>query len=654
MSRLHIDIETYSSEDLKKSGVHKYCESLDFEILMLAYAFAGEAPKVVDLAGGEQLPERVLEAMRDPAVRKSAHNAAFERVCLRAWGIDIPAGQWDCTMVKAASCGLPMSLAHLSDILALGGEAKQATGKALIKYFCQPCRPTKRNGGRMRNLPHHDADKWAHFLEYCRMDVVAEMGVHARLEKYDTLPSEKALYALDQKINDSGVLLDGVLASVAICVDNLNTERLHADIKEATGVDNPASGAQMRAWFSEALGREVKSLDKAAVEALLKSVEDGQVCEVLRLVRRASKTSTSKYTAMLACACDDWRMRGLFQFEGAGRTGRWAGRRVQLQNIPQNKLADLDDARALLRSGGATGFMERYPRVSDTLSQLIRTALVAPEGQTFAVADFSAIEARVIGWLASEKWRMDVFAGDGKIYEASAAQMFGVPVASITKDSPLRQKGKVAELALGYQGGVNALRTMGAERMGLTEEEMQGIVYAWRDASPAIVGLWGKLNAAAMMATRSKGRGFVLPKFRGLRFFHNGEALLVTLPSGRNLTYWEASLCVNRFGKQALRYKGIGTYSRKWEWTETYGGKLAENVVQAIARDLLADTMLRLDKAGHHIVMHVHDEVVCEMPKGGAEQSLAAICGVMGETPRWAEGLILTADGYTTDYYKKD
>ena len=653
MDHLHIDIETFSSVDISSAGAYKYTESLDFEILMMAYAFNDEPVYIIDFAQGEKMPKRVSEALLNKNVLKIAHNAAFERTCFKAIGLDIPVDQWMCTAIKSAYCGLPLSLDGVSKALRLGEAAKDSTGKSLIRYFSVPVKPTKVNGGRVRNLYYHDPEKWQAFKNYCIQDVVAEREIEKRLEKYEIPAQERDLYCLDQKINDRGILIDLQMASNAFDIDQKYSEELTEELKALTGVDNPNSTAQLKTWLSEEMETEIKTLSKTVLPDLIADAgADSNAAMALKLRAKNSKTSVKKYTSMLSCACDDDRAHGLFQFYGANRTGRWAGRLIQLQNLPQNHLDDLDLARATVAAGDYSLMTMLYDDVGSVLSQLIRTAFIAKRDHTFAVADFSAIEARVIAWLAGEDWRIDVFNTHGKIYEASASMMFNVPIDQITKGSDLRQKGKVAELALGYQGGVGALKTMGGERMGLSEVEMSSIVKKWRAANPSIVALWSDIEKCAMRAVITK-RTYI-SDYRGLIFNFDGSVLTIELPSGRKLFYQQPLIGKNRFDKKNLMYMGMDQVKKTWGRVETYGGKLVENIVQAIARDILADSMIRLDAAGYEIVMHVHDEVVAEVPETNAEDSLTKMCNIMGEPIEWAKGLPLAADGYLTKYYKKD
>lgn len=651
--QLHIDIETYSSIDIMTAGAYKYCESIDFEILMIAYAFDDEPIRMIDLALGDKIPQEFLDALMDPTVEKHAHNANFERNSFRAIGYDVPIEQWHCSAVKSAYCGLPLSLAMVSEALKLEEKGKLATGKALIRFFSVPIKPTKANGMRERNFPEHDMQKWEEFKRYCINDVEAEREIGKRLEAYTIPEFERINYILDQQINDRGILVDLNMATNANYIDEKHSAVMTEQLIEITGLENPNSPAQLKQWLSLAMGKEITTLAKEAMDTLVEEAESEAVKQVLSLRKKSSKSSTKKYVAMLNCACDDDRVRGLFQFYGANRTGRWAGRLVQLQNLPQNHLKDLEQARALIAAGDYEVAAMCYDDISNVLSQLIRTTFIAKKDCTFAVADFSAIEARVIAWLANEKWRLDVFATHGKIYEASAAMMFNVPIESITKGSELRDKGKISELALGYQGALGALRKMGGEKMGLSDEEMNRIVRLWRKKNPNIVKLWDEVNEAAIRAIETR-KPVVLTKFRNLKFEYNGEVLTIQLPSGRKLFYQQATTTTNRFGQKAVKYKGLDQVTKKWWWVDSYGGKFVENIVQAIARDLLAYSMQQLDKAGFWLVMHVHDEAVAEVDKSLGEEKLEEMCDIMGTEVPWAVGLPLKADGYITDFYKKD
>lgn len=656
LKNLHIDIETFSSVDIKTSGAYKYVESIDFEILLIAYAFDQEPIQLVDLAQGDEMPEEFIKALQDPTIRKHAHNATFERLAFRAIGYDVSINHWYCSAVKAAYCGLPLSLANVSEALELGDKGKLSTGKALIKYFCVPCKPTKVNGGRTSNQPHHNLEKWAQFCEYCVQDVEAEREITRILSPY-TIPGDERLnYILDQEINDRGILIDLGFARSAVALDSRYTDIVKTNIKDITELDNPNSLAQLKSWLKSQTGEEINSLSKDEVPQLIEKF-GGVVGQVLKMRQKISKSSTKKYKAMLNCACESNRAHGLFQFYGANRTGRWAGRLIQLQNLPRNYMKDLDLAREIMDEGDYSLADLILGDISSVLSELIRTAFIAKPGHTFAVADFSAIEARVIAWLAGEEWRLKVFKTHGKIYEASAAMMFAMNVDEVGKGSMHRQAGKVAELALGYQGGDNALRSMG-KGLGLNEELVDsiismGTIKKWRTASPAIVQLWKDLEEAAKRALKNKDKVF---KCKCLSLKYDGSVLMIKLPSGRCLFYQSPKFGVNRFGKDAIKYKGMNQTTGKWGYQDTYGGKLTENVVQAIARDLLAFSMQNLDKAGYNIVMHVHDEAACEIDLnyGPPEESLANMCQIMAIGPEWAKGLPLNADGYITPYYKKD
>ena len=651
-TKLHIDIETYSEIDIRSAGLFRYMECPHFEIMLVAFGIDDQPQQIVDLMSGEPLPDIFIDLLEDPTVEKHAHNAAFERNAFRKIGYDIPASQWFCSMVHAAYAGLPLSLGKVSEALDLGDKSKSRTGTALIKYFCCPCKPTRTNGGRTRNLPEHAPEKWEQFKDYCLQDVVAETAIGDSLAPYKPTQLERRHYALDAKINFRGVRIDLPMVENAWDFDKLYRSEQTEILKGITNLENPNSPAQLKVWLSSQLGTAVESLRKEDVKDLIKEAEVGPVKDALQLRLNLSRTSTRKYKAMLSCACDDSRARGLTQFYGAGRTGRWAGRLIQLQNLKRNYLDDLEGAKALVVDNLYDDSKILYGDIADLLSQLIRTALIAPDGYVFAVADFSAIEARVIAWLAAEDWRLEVFKTHGKIYEASASKMFNVPIEEIGKGSDLRAKGKVAELALGYQGGVNALKTMGGERMGLSDQEMDMIVKRWRVANSNIKFLWGELNSAAIKAVKTRrpqkaAGGKVI-------FDHDGRLMSARLPSGRSLHYYGAQLSKNRFGWTCIRYKGPHPITGKWGWVNTYGGKITENVTQAIARDLLAEAMLAMDKAWYYIVMHVHDEVVIEVPAFGAHQELKKIEKIMGKTPEWAKGLPLGADGYITPFYKKD
>jgi DNA polymerase len=654
-TELHLDIETYSSISIKKAGSYRYFESFDFEILMLAYAFDQQPVKMVDFMAGEEIPAEVIEAFENPEIKKCAHNANFERNAFKKIGHDIPIDQWECSMVKAAYCGLPLPLGTLCKALKLS-EAKQklSSGKALIRYFCEPCKPTKTNGKRHRNLPQHDPEKWEDFKEYCIHDVEAEREAMRLLSVYDLPKQEQLYYMADQIINDRGVKIDLDMAKMAVEVEEKDSEIVLQKIEDLTGIDNPNSSAQLREWLSKAMQKEVKSIAKAEISKLLNETESDAVRKVLNLRKKSSKTSVKKYSKMLDMVCEDGRAHGLFQFYGANRTGRWAGRGVQLQNLRRNDIPDLKLIRDILKTGDFELLKMLFENVADILSQLIRTAFIAEPGYTLAAADFSAIEARVIAWLADETWRLDVFNGHGKIYEASAAMMFGVPIEQITKGSDLRQRGKVAELALGFQGGAGALSNMEgqlkipeSERLSIDEKE--AIKNKWRAASPNIQQMWYDFDTAAKKAVRYKRK--FKTKYKGIEFDYDGVFLKIKLCSGRKLFYYKPRFYRNKFNQPAIKYQGYE--QGRWTYVGTYGGKLTENIVQATARDLLAQSMLKVIKK-YDVIMHVHDELVCEVPKDAAEQQLRDICSIMAEPVDWAEGLPLDVDGYTTEFYKKD
>lgn len=647
---VHLDFETYSSVDLRTCGTSRYLESSDFEVLLLALSTDGIN---IRLAGVEELAEYV----DNESVIFAAHNASFERQVMARVGYDLPASRFRCSMIHAAYAGLPMALDEVGRAIGMEADkSKMSEGKALIRYFCQPCKPTKANGYRTRNLPEHDPSSWELFKEYCRQDVRAEIEIANYLNKVAPLPySEIELYALDQSINQRGVRVDLSLAKKAIEIAAKASEEALNRMQEITGVDNPNSGAQLKTWLEDYTVADVTSLTKATIPELMEKIEDPEAREVLSLRLETSKTSIKKYKAMLDVASRDQRARNLFQFNGAGRTGRWSGRLIQLQNLPRNFYEDLDLARRLVKEGRAEDLQMLFGDTPGVLSQLVRTALIPSREHAFAVADFSAIEARVIAWLAGEAWRLKVFATHGKIYEASASKMFHVPISEIGKGSELRQKGKVAELALGYQGATGALIAMGADKMGLSDNEMSLIVSKWREASPAIVALWRVLEASAIQAVEIPGRVISLADYKGLTFVTQKGALRIVLPSGRSLYYREPRISSNAYGKKAVQYKGTSQLTKKWGWVDTYGGKLTENIVQAISRDILAESMLAINawRPGC-IVMHVHDEVVAEVPSTSAKEDLKAMVECMERPISWAQGLPLRADGFITYYYKKD
>lgn len=646
MKTLSIDIETYSDIPLQKTGVYRYCESPNFEILLFGYSIDSGPVQVVDLARGEHIPKEVLAALEDDSVIKWAFNAAFERVCLSRY-LGYPTGEyldpesWHCSMVWAATMGLPLSLEGVGAVLGLEKQ-KLTEGKELIKYFCQPCLPTKANGQRTRNRPFHAPDKWELFKRYNARDVEAEMGIQQKLSKFPVPPQVWEEYDIDQEINDRGVRIDMELVEQAIQMDARSRQELTDAMKRMTALENPNSVQQMKQWLSDN-GMETDSLGKKVVAELLKTAPP-ELAEVLTLRQQLAKSSVRKYQAMEKTVCSDNRARGMFMFYGANRTGRFSGRNIQLQNLPQNHLPDLAEARALVRSGDFDAVELLYEDVPDTLSQLIRTAFIPRDGAQFLVADFSAIEARVIAWFAGETWRQEVFSTGGDIYCASASQMFKVPVEKHGINGHLRQKGKIAELALGYGGSVGALKAMGALEMGLTEEELPQLVDAWRQSNPNIVKFWWAVDRAVMEAVRYKHT----TTDYGLTFSCRSGMLFITLPSGRKLAYVKPKVGTNKFGGECITYEGIGS-TKKWERLDSYGPKFVENIVQATARDILCYAMRTLRCCS--IVMHIHDELVIE---ADPRMSLDAVCEQMGRTPPWAKGLLLRADGYATPFYKKD
>lgn len=654
MRELSIDIETYSSVDLKKSGLYKYVQSPDFEILLFAYAYDDGPVNIVDLASGEKIPYFTVMDLHRPEVVKTAHNAAFEFYCLSKF-FHTQIDQWRCTMVHALYCGYPASLDAAGKALNFSQDKqKMSEGRALIRYFCIPCAPTQRNGGRIRNLPKHDPGKWKLFKEYCKQDVFTEREIKRELQMYPVPEPEQKLWELDQLINIGGVAVDQELIRGALEISGQMSGELKQKARDITGLDNPNSVAQLKEWISQNAGMEVESLNKQTVAELLADKSGtAQLKKVLKLRQEMAKTSIKKYQAMGQAVCDDGRIRGLLQFYGANRTGRWAGRLVQVQNLPRNYLESLDTARELVKSRKADCLKLIYGSVPDTLSQLIRTAFVPGEGCRFAVADFSAIEARVIAWLAGEEWRLDVFRTHGKIYEASASAMFGVDIGLIKKGNPeyaLRAKGKVAELALGYQGASGALIQMGALNMGLKEEELPDIVKRWRASNRRIVDLWYSVERAAVECVKT-GITATLPC--GVSFSRDEKCMAILLPSGRRLFYNHPQLTPNERGYDSLWFMGVNQSSKKWEAIQTYGGKMTENIVQAVARDCLANAMMNLYEAGYKINFHIHDEVILEIPDNGG-QSLEEAIQLMCRNPSWAQGLPLNADGFTGGYYKKE
>lgn len=662
MKTISIDIESYSDVNLARCGVYKYAESPAFEILIFGYAVDGGEVQVVDLAQGESIPDEILEALTDESVTKWAFNASFERVCLSRYLSDLgmslnpfydhhplsrecarflnPAG-WKCSMVWSAYMGLPLSLEGAGAVLKLDSQ-KMKEGKDLIRYFCIPCKETKSNGGRTRNLPQHAPDKWALFKSYNKRDVEVEMAIQERLRNYPVPESVWDEYHLDQEINDRGIAIDRTLAENAIAIDARSRDSLMAALKEKTGLENPNSVIQMIGWL-EQHGMKTDSLGKKQVQELLKTAEE-PLRSVLLLRQKLAKSSVKKYQAMEMTACADSRARGMFQFYGASRTGRFAGRHIQLQNLPQNHLPDLSEARELVRQGNYEALELLYDSIPDVLSQLIRTAFIPRKGLKFVVSDFSAIEARVLSWLAGETWRSDVFARNGDIYCASASSMFGVPVEKHGINGHLRQKGKIAELALGYGGSVGALKAMGALDMGLSEDELYPLVQSWRSANPHIVDFWWQVDAAVKTAIKEH-----IPMRAGcIRFLYQSGMLFIRLPSGRRLSYVKPRIGENRFGGESVTYEGIGA-TKKWERLESYGPKFVENIVQGISRDILCYAMQTLRCCA--IVGHVHDELIIECSR---DVSVDAICEQMGRTPHWAEGLLLWADGYECEFYQKD
>ena len=645
MRTLSIDLETYSELDLTKCGVYAYAASSSFEILLFAYAYDEEEVQLIDLARGEEIPASVLQDLKNEAVTKTAFNAQFERTCLsRFLNSSLSPVSWQCTAVQSAMLGLPLSLEGVAEVLGLELQ-KLMEGKDLIRYFSLPCKETQEKGGRTRNLPVHAPEKWALFKAYGKRDVEVERAIRNKIKSYPLSAKEQSLYSLDQEINDRGVLVDRELVRQALEGDRLSKKEALAEAQALTGLENPNSVAQLKEWLSKH-GVEVDNLSKKAV-ADLASVAEGEVQKLLNLRLQLAKTSIKKYEAMKRALCPDGRVRGLLQFYGANRTGRWAGRLVQVQNLPQNHLQDLTLARNLVKEGRFEELELLFDSVPGVLSELIRTAFVPKSGHHFLVADFSAIEARVIAWLAGEKWRLEVFATHGKIYEASASQMFKVPIEEITKGSALRQKGKISELALGYGGSVGALTAMGALDMGVEAKELQPLVAAWRAANPNITRFWWDIDRAALKAVKEKA-----PQRVGrIKLEGSSGFLFITLPSGRRLSYLRPRVERNRFGREGLTFEGIGE-SKRWSRIDTYGPKLVENIVQGIARDILAEAMLALDKSGYKIVVHVHDEAVIEAPIGNG--SLEEVVEVMCRPPLWAVDLPLRADGYDCDYYKKE
>ena len=655
MAHLSIDIETRSSIEIGKAGLYRYAQSPDFEIILFAYQMDDAPVEIVDLAQGERIPEWIVEALQSAGFIKHAYNAAFEWYCLNRAGYRTPLAQWRCTMAHGLYCGYPGGLDAIGKAIGLPQDRqKLATGKALIRYFCVPCKPTKDNGNRTWNLPKHAPEKWELFKEYCKQDVTAENSILRRLEQFPMPKEEERLWQMDVRMNAFGVRVDEELTDGALYIDERSRQDLMGEAMGITGIDNPNSTVQLMEWL-EKNGTETDNLRKATVTDLLAGQPADNVKRMLEIRQQLGKTSIKKYEAIRKAKGEDGRVRGLTQYYGANRTGRWAGRLVQMQNLPRNYIGTLDEARKLVEQKNYKGLRLIYGNVPDTLSQLIRTAFIPSEGNKFVVADFSAIEARVIAWLAGEQWVNEVFATHGKIYEATASQMFHVPVEKIKKGNPeysLRQKGKVATLALGYQGGTAALIAMGALDMGLTEDELPDIVARWRNANRRICDLWYKVEQAALMAMQTAQAQAV----NGLVFSLEGDLLYgqtfltVQLPSGRKLFYPKPFLQENQFGKLALHYYSTGS-SKKWGVESTYGGKMTENIVQAVARDCLAETLKRIEDRGLHVVFHVHDEVIIDAPE---ETTVDEVCGLMAEPIPWAPGLILKGAGFEGQYYKKD
>ena len=682
MIDLFIDIETYSSVDIKTCGAYKYIESPDFEILIVSYAFGDGDVVTIDLAQGDTLPEEFEDALFDTEVRKHAHNAVFERLSFRRIGYDIPAENWYCTAVKAAYCGLPFSLDQVSKKLDLA-DKKLDTGKALIKYFSCPCKPTRTNGMRTRNYPWDAPQQWEMYKEYNKYDVLAEREIHRKLEQYTIPKFERALYILDQQINDRGILVDIELANSAIAVDEIYTQMLVEQSKNITGLENPNSVAQLKSWYCKnyatLVDTNLTEKDKAYLSTangqFYDTANQSMAAEPIKMLLRLEavrkfpalttvlenrqklgRSSVKKYYAMINCAMEDKRVRGTFQFYGANRTGRWAGRLVQLQNLSKNHIDNIDMPRELIRNRDWDTVDMMYGDVSDVLSQLVRTTFIAPNGKTYCVADFSAIEARVVSWLANEEWRMDVFRGDGKIYEAAGSRMFNVPIESITKGSELRAKAKNAELALGYQGSLGAMKRMGGDKMGMSDSEMMHIVKLWRTANPKIVALWEEIERCAHEAVRYRRKVVGTP--RNLVFNCDENYFTITLPSGHTLFYRNPMFkekMVGRSMTKLLYYEGIIQETKQWGMIDTYGGKLTENIVQAISRDLIGYAMLNLSTANFDITMHVHDEVIAEViDNGNSTERLDEMIKIMSQPPVWANDLPLDAAGFTCNYYMKD
>ena len=644
MDTLAIDIETYSDVSLPDCGVHRYAASEQFEILLFAYSLNDEPTRIIDLASGQTMPDEIMECLMDDSVVKTAFNAAFERNCInRFFGLSLKPEGWRCTAVQASMLSLPLSLEGVGGALNLD-KKKMSEGKDLIRYFCMPCKPTKANGGRTRNLPSDAPEKWELFKTYCIRDVDVEKQIRSKLAKFPIPDREQELYCMDQRINDRGIMVDRELISHAVACDLLYKEAASKRAYEISGLENPNSVSQLKAWLNEK-GIEVDSLAKAAVEELVEKTE-GEVSEMMKLRLSMSKTSVKKYEAMERSVCPDGRVHGLLQFYGANRTGRWAGRLVQIHNLPQNHMEDLELARSIVKEGRYDLVELLYDSTPEVLSELIRTAFVAKPGCRFIVSDFSAIEARVMGYLAGEGWVMEEFRGAGKIYEQTASKMFHIPIKEITKGSPYRARGKVASLACQYGGAEGALVSMGALNF-VEEEELKGLVQSWRTANPHIVNYWYEIDGAVKAAVKERKMTTV----GRVTVYYQSGMLKIALPSGRVLSYVRPRMTVNRFGSESVSYEGVGT-NRKWTRIESYGAKFCENIVQATARDVLAEAMLRLGKKGFDIVCHIHDEVVLEVPEGIS--SVEEVNEIMAVCPDWCEGLPLKAAGFESPFYKKD
>lgn len=644
MKQISIDIETYSSTNLNQTGVYRYADSDDFELLLFGYATDFGPVKVVDLTQGEKIPPQIIEALDNPTIIKSAFNAQFERVCLSRYvGHRLKPACWHCSRVWSATLGLPLSLRDVGSVLGLPRQ-KITAGKELVRYFCTPCKPTKANQNRTRNFPYHAPNKWQQFKQYNQRDVEVEMEITQKLERFPVPQNEWENYWMDQNINDRGIRIDQQLVNNAIKCQNVFHDQYLQTAKKLTGLANPNSPLQLKDWLHQQ-GVKTDSLSKASVTQLLQTTT-GKVHQVLALRQLLSKSSVKKYQAMQKAMCQDGRVHGLLQFYGANRTGRWAGRLVQVQNLPRNSMPDLEEARELVKQGNVPALAMLYNSVPDVLSQLIRTAFVPSEGHHFYVADFSAVEARVIAWLSNEKWRQEAFAKNEDIYCASASQMFGVPVVKHGINGELRQKGKIAELALGYGGSISALKAMGATKLGLTDDELPPLVQMWRNASPHIVQFWWDVDKAAKECIKTH-----LPQTtHGMNFIYRSGCMFLRLRSGRYLCYPQPKIGINRFGSESITFMGINTV-KKWDRIETYGAKLVENIVQATSRDLLAEAMRRLEATGNTVVMHIHDEAVIDAP---FNRSLDTMVQLMTKVPDWANGLILNAAGFVSDFYKKD